>query len=292
MGLSLPSALSHGDRHDAPGQRGAPDCVDPLGGDHDRVLLFSLCLAASFAPAGLAIAQTVSSPSQDIPYSGLRSLPGSNFPDQALFSSVRFDKLEWAGLGAGNSARWDMEAFVGNDYDKFFFKSEGAYDGRKQKFEEARFQALYSRMISYFFDLQVGVRHDVSPNPSRTYAVIGIEGLAPGIFEIDADAYISQKGELSATFTGFYDLLVTNRLILQPRIDVRWQLQSVPDLKLGNGITDFELGARLRYDITRNLSPYIGVSWDRKVGETAAIAERNLKAVSSVNFVGGVRLLW
>ncbi|MBS4003812.1 MAG: copper resistance protein B [Afipia sp.] len=258
----------------------------------NRVLLFSLCLAASFARAGLATAQTVSSPSLDIPYSGLRSLPGSNFPDQALFGGVRFDKLEWAGLGAGNSARWDMEAFVGNDYDKFFFKSEGAYDGRKQKFEEARFQALYSRMISYFFDLQVGVRHDVSPNPSRTYAVIGIEGLAPGVFEIDADAYVSQKGELSASFTGFYDLLITNRLILQPRIDVRWQLQSVPELELGSGITDFELGARLRYDITRNVSPYVGVSWDRKLSETAAIAERNLKAVSSVNFVGGVRLLW
>lgn len=258
----------------------------------NRILLFSVYIAALFAPVAFANAQTVSNSSQNIPYFGLRGLPETNFPDQALFSGVRFDKLEWAGLGGGNSARWDMEAFVGNDYDKLFFKSEGAYDGRKQKFEEARFQALYSRMISYFFDLQLGVRHDVSPNPSRTYAVIGIEGLAPGIFEIDADAYISQKGELSASFTGFYDLLITNRLILQPRIDVRWQLQSIPELELGSGITDFEIGARFRYDVTRNVSPYIGVSWDRKLSETAAIAERNLKAASSVNFVGGVRLLW
>ena len=258
----------------------------------DRVPLFSLCLVASLAPAGLANAQTVSGASQDIPYSGLRSLPGASFPDQALFSGVRFDKLEWVGLGGSNAARWDMEAFVGNDYDKFFFKSEGAYDGRARKFEEAQFQALYSRMISYFFDPQIGIRHDVSPNPSRTYAVIGIEGLAPGVFEIDAAAFISQKGELSASFTGYYDLLITNRLILQPRIDVKWQLQSVPELELGRGITDFELGARLRYEITRNVSPYIGVSWDRKLGETAAIAERNLKAASSVNFVGGVRVFW
>lgn len=246
---------------------------------------------ASGVLANAAVAQTPAY-SQDMPYSGLRSTPATSFPDQALFGGVRFDKLEWYGLGGANNGRWDMEAFVGNDYDKFFFKSEGVFEGRTQKFEEAKFQALYSRMISYFFDFQVGVRHDVSPKPSRTYAVIGIEGLAPGFFQIDADAYISQKGEISGSFTGWYDFLVTNRLILQPRVDLRLQLQSVPELDLGSGLTDFELGARLRYEFTRNFAPYIGVSWDRKVGETAAIAERNQKQISSVNLVAGVRLLW
>ena len=134
-----------------------------------------------------------------------------------------------------------MEAFVGNDYDKFFFKSEGVFEGHTQKFDEAKFQALYPRMISYFFDFQVGVRHDVSPKPSRTYAVIRIEGLAPGFFEIDADAYISQKREISGSFTGWYDLLIANRFIQQPRVDTRLQLQSVPELDLGSGLTDFEL---------------------------------------------------
>lgn len=116
--------------------------------------------------------------------------------------------------------------------------------------------------------------------------------MAPGFFEIDAEAYISQKGEISGSFTGWYDLLITNRLILQPRVDLRLQLQSVPELELGSGLTDFELGARLRYEFTRNVAPYIGVSWDRKVGETASIALRNQKQPSSVNFVAGVRLLW
>ena len=249
-------------------------------------------LLASATLGNAVVAQTAPTYSQDVPYSGLRSTPASSFPDQALFGGVRFDKLEWNGLGGNDRARWDMEAFVGNDYDKFFFKSEGTFDGRSQKFDEARFQALYSRMISYFFDFQVGVRHDVSPKPARTYAVIGIEGLAPGFFEIDADAYISQKGEISGSFTGWYDLLITNRLILQPRVDLRLQLQSVPELELGRGLTDFELGARLRYEFTRNVAPYIGVSWDRKVGETASIAQRNQKQPSSVNFVAGVRLLW
>ncbi|MDU6376273.1 MAG: copper resistance protein B, partial [Bradyrhizobium sp.] len=239
--------------------------------------LLTGCLLGSAILCDAAMAQTWPAYSREIPYSGLRSAPTTSFPDQALFGGMRFDKLEWNGLGGNDRARWDMEAFVGNDYDKFFFKSEGAFDGPTQRFDEARFQALYSRMISYFFDFQVGVRHDVSPRPSRTYAVIGIEGLAPGFFEIDADAYISQKGEISGSFTGWYDLLITNRLILQPRVDLRLQLQSVPELELGRGLTDFELGARLRYEFTRNVAPYIGVSWDRKVGETASIALRNQK---------------
>lgn len=225
--------------------------------------LLTGCLLGSAILCDAAMAQTWPAYSREIPYSGLRSAPTTSFPDQALFGGMRFDKLEWNGLGGNDRARWDMEAFVGNDYDKFFFKSEGAFDGPTQRFDEARFQALYSRMISYFFDFQVGVRHDVSPRPSRTYAVIGIEGLAPGFFEIDADAYISQKGEISGSFTGWYDLLITNRLILQPRVDLRLQLQSVPELELGRGLTDFELGARLRYEFTRNVAPYIGVSWDR-----------------------------
>ena len=254
--------------------------------------LLTGCLLGSAILCDAAMAQTWPAYSREIPYSGLRSAPTTSFPDQALFGGMRFDKLEWNGLGGNDRARWDMEAFVGNDYDKFFFKSEGAFDGPTQRFDEARFQALYSRMISYFFDFQVGVRHDVSPRPSRTYAVIGIEGLAPGFFEIDADAYISQKGEISGSFTGWYDLLINNRLILQPRVDLRLQLQSVPELELGRGLTDFELGARLRYEFTRNVAPYIGVSWDRKVGETASIALRNQKQPSSANFVAGVRLLW
>ncbi|MFX8968850.1 copper resistance protein B, partial [Acinetobacter baumannii] len=90
------------------------------------------------------------------------------------------------------------------------------------------------------FDAQFGVRQDFSKKSHRTYAVIGIEGLAPGFIEIDADAYISQKGEVSAQVTAFHDLLITNRLILQPRIDVKFQMQSVPDLELGAGLTDFE----------------------------------------------------
>jgi copper resistance protein B len=252
------------------------------------ITLMVLSGALISAPAG---AQTAPSYTEAAPWY-LRSPSGINFPDQQLFSSTRFEKLEWAGPNSGGSARWDMETFIGTDYDKIFFKSEGSYSGRARNLEEGQFQVLYSRLMTYYFDAQFGVRQDFSKKSSRTYAVIGVEGLAPGFIEIDADAYISQKGEVSASITAFHDLLITNRLILQPRIDVKLQAQPVADLELGAGITDFELGARLRYEFTRNVAPYIGVNWDRKVGQTATIARNSGEAVSSVSFVAGVRLFW
>jgi copper resistance protein B len=249
--------------------------------------LIGFAVVATASSPTTAVAQASSAPQTDYWLRGR-----SGFPDQQVFTSVRFDKLEWNRFGGSDNARWDVEAFVGTDYDKLFFKSEGFYDGRAKKFDEAQIQVLYSRLISYFFDLQMGVRHDFSPKPSRTYAVIGVEGLAPGFIEIDADAYISEKGDISGSFTAFHDVLITNRLIFQPRIDVKLQAQRVDELSLGAGITDFELGARLRYEILRNFAPYVGVAWDRKVGETASIAEREQTAISKVYVVAGVRLLW
>ncbi len=252
--------------------------------------LICFAVLATASSTTTAVAQGSSAP--PTAYSPFWLRGGSGFPDQQVFTGVRFDKLEWNRLGGSDNARWDLEAYVGTDYDKLFFKSEGFYDGRAKKFDEAQIQVLYSRLISYFFDLQVGVRHDFSPKPSRTYAVIGVEGLAPGFIEIDADAYISEKGDISGSFTAFHDVLITNRLIFQPRIDVKLQAQRVDELSLGAGITDFELGARLRYEILRNFAPYVGVAWDRKVGETASIAEREQTAISRVYFVAGVRLVW
>jgi copper resistance protein B len=128
---------------------------------------------------------------------------------------------------------------------------------------------------------------------NRTYAVFGTEGLAPGFIEIDADGFVSQRGEVSGEVTTFYDLLITNRLILQPRIDVELQMQRVPDLDLSSGITVFELGARLRYEFTRNVAPYIGSTGiARSDRRRQTIARNNGEAVSSVSMVAGARLFW
>ena len=258
-------------------------------------LLSTLVASGGLILATLSIASAQSSTNSLKPnYSDLSVPPvpyyQPMFPDQQPFGSMRFEKLEWN--GPGSNARWDMEAFVGGDYDKIFLKSEGFYDGKTRKLEEGQMQVLYSRLISYYFDAQFGVRQDFSAKSNRTYATIGVEGLVPFFIEIDADLYISQKGEVSAALTAFHDVLITNRLILQPRIDLKLQAQRVSDLNLGSGFTDVELGARLRYEVTRNVAPYIGVVWDRKLGETAGIARANGEAVGSLFVAGGVRVLW
>ena len=258
-------------------------------------LLSTLVASGGLILATLSIASAQSSTNSLKPnYSDLSVPPvpyyQPMFPDQQPFGSMRFEKLEWN--GPGSNARWDMEAFVGGDYDKFFLKSEGFYDGKTRKLEEGQVQLLYLRLISYYFDAQFGIRQDFSAKSNRTYATIGVEGLVPFFIEIDADLYISQKGEVSAALTAFHDVLITNRLILQPRIDLKLQAQRVSDLNLGSGFTDVELGARLRYEVTRNVAPYIGVVWDRKLGETAGIARANGEAVGSLFVAGGVRVLW
>jgi copper resistance protein B len=255
------------------------------------IALMAMALGSSL-PSAPAQAQSPVPYVEQASWWGMRNPNGMSFPDQQVFSAARFDKLEWSGPNSGSSARWDLEGYIGGDYDRMVFKSEGFYSGRTKNLEEGQLQVLYSRLIDYYFNAQVGVRQDFSNKSNRTYAVIGLQGLAPGFIETDTDLYISQKGEVSASFTAFYDLLITNRLILQPRIDLRLQAQPVPDLELGSGLTDFELGARLRYEFTRNFAPYIGVNWDRKVGQTATIARISGEPVSAVSFVAGVRLFW
>ncbi|ACS39696.1 copper resistance protein B [Methylorubrum extorquens] len=269
---------------------------------------------ALVAPLALHSAAAQEAPTPRAPYfstlqpsAGLRPSGGAQpseeaeFPDQQIYYNVRFDKLELKPRGGRIGYEWDMEAWVGDDYNKLFFKSEGfnnggaarrGENGKINRWENAEFQVLYSRMISYFWDLQVGVRHSAWPKPSRTYAVFGVEGFAPGFFEVDAQAFLSNKGEVSGRINAFYDLLITNRLILQPRFDINAYAQDIPELSVGAGFSEMELSARLRYEFSREFAPYIGVSWERKLGGTAAIAKREDEPVSRVFFLAGLRLQW
>ncbi len=260
-------------------------------------LIVAAALLAAFASRPAA-SQEVPAPSTPS-FSAFQPMPQSGFPDQQIYYNVRFDKLEVKPQSGRYGYEWDAEAWIGTDYDKLFIKTEGFNNGgadrsafgRTPRWENAEFQLLYSRLISYFFDFQIGVRQTIEPI-SRTYAVIGVEGLAPGLFELDTQAFISQKGEVSGRLNAFYDVLLTNRLVLQPRFDINVSAQRVPELSTGRGFTDFELSARLRYEFTREFAPYVGVSWERKVGETAAIAKREGEVRSKVYLLGGLRLLF
>ncbi len=198
------------------------------------------------------------------------------------------DRAEYRLRDGKDGYLWDVQGYYGGDINKFWFKSEGE-GSFGQKIESAEVQALYSRAIGPWFDLQAGVRQDFAPR-DRTYAVVGVQGLAPYVFEVDAAAFLSDKGDLTARFEGELDQRITQRLILQPRAEVNLAAQDIPELGIGAGIDTLELGLRLRYEFTREFAPYIGVAQEWKVGQSADYARADGEASSATNYVVGVRL--
>lgn len=185
---------------------------------------------------------------------------------------------------------WDAQGWYGGDVNRFWVKTEGEYLFDESAFEEAEVQALYSRAVTPFFDLQAGLRWDFAPDPDTAHAVIGVEGLAPYWFEIDAAAFVSEDGDVSARIEAEYEILFTQRLILQPRTELEFAVQDVPARGIGSGLRSAELGGRLRYEIVREIAPYVGVEWSRAVGETADFARSEGEGVSAVSVVAGLRL--
>lgn len=208
----------------------------------------------------------------------------------AKHSFLQADRFEYQ-TGEGDALLfWDAQGWYGGDINRLWIKSEGEYALEPDTFEEAEVQALWSHAISPYFDVQAGIRHDLDPDPSRTYGVIGLQGLAPYQFEVDTAAFVSEKGDVSARIEAEYEFLLTQRVILQPRAELGLAAQDVADLGLGSGITNAEAGLRLRYEIKREFAPYIGVSWRRSFGDTANFARAAGDAVETTSFIIGLRL--
>lgn len=193
-------------------------------------------------------------------------------PDDRLYSFVRFDRLE-AGFGAGpDSKRWDAQGSFGGDYHRLWLKTEGEGELNRAA-EAAEIQLLYDRAISPFWNLQAGLRHDWRPNPDRSFAALGVQGLAPYWFETDAALFLSEDGDVSVRLELEYELLLTQRLILQPRLEINAAADAVAEYGVGDGLNRTEAGLRMRYEIRREFAPYIGLSWTGLHGETADLAE-------------------
>ncbi len=210
--------------------------------------------------------------------------------DNEVFAVFSADRLENQTGEGKDLILWDVQAWVGTDYNKLWFKSEGTWLIDEEEFEEAQTELFYSRNIASFWDAQIGIRHDFKPDPDRTFAAFGVQGMAPLWFEVEATAYVSEDGDVSAALEAEYDLLLTQRLILQPRFETSIALQEVEEYGVGQGFNDIELGLRLRYEIRREFAPYIGVSWNRKLGETADLAEADGEDVAVTSFVVGMRM--
>jgi copper resistance protein B len=248
-----------------------PDASDEVVGDEPAPLVPADFAADSvFDPAAMARAR-----------SQLHMEHGGGIYSKAMISLGEYQFRD-----GEDGYRWEGEAWVGGDINRFVVKTEG--EGTDE-LESAEVQALYSRAVSPFFDLQAGVRQDFQSGPKRTYASVGFEGVAPYWFETSGALFLSSKGELFGRLEGTYDLRLTQRWILQPRVEANLTGQDIPELELGSSVSNIELGLRLRYEIKREFAPYVGVSFDRKFGGTADYAHIAGKEVEATSFVIGVR---
>ena len=197
------------------------------------------------------------------------------------------DRLEARTANGEEKYLWDAQGWYGGDLDRLWLKSEGegSFTG---PLESAEVQALWSHAIGPFFDLQAGARYDLEPT-GRGYAVLGVQGLAPYMFEVDAALFLSDRGDLTARIEAEYDQKLTQRLILQPRAEIELSAQDVPEQRIGSGLSKAEVGLRLRYEITREFAPYLGVEYEAKTGQTADFARMDGEDPDGVVFLAGIK---
>ena len=202
---------------------------------------------------------------------------------------VLIERLEarFAADGGEDGYVWDTQAWYGGDINRFVLKTEGEGEFGRE-LEDAEIQALFSRAIGPFFDLQAGVRFDPEPD-TRTHLVIGAQGLAPYMFHVDGALFLSDRDDLTARIEGEYDQRITQQLILQPRIEIELAAQDIPERDIGAGITKIEPGLRLRYELQPEFAPYIGIEYEAKIGETADLARLAGEDPDGLKLIIGVR---
>lgn len=206
-----------------------------------------------------------------------------------IHTFVTAERLEYQSNDGDSLTVWEGQGWIGGDEQKLWFKTEGEYENDDQRFEEVELQALYSRAVRPFWDLQMGLRHDFKPEPTRTYGVIGAQGLAPYWFELDGQMFLSEKGDFSLRLEAEYDFRLTQRLLLQPRIELNAAFSKDEDIDQGAGLSTADLGLRLRYEIRREFAPYVGVSWSRAFGDTADFVRDDGGSRSQASWIAGVR---
>lgn len=204
------------------------------------------------------------------------------------------DVLEYRPKGNDSDFRWDVQGWYGGDYNRLWLKSEGERNTSFKADYNIDTQLLYGRFIKKYYDFQIGVRGETQTfrgeNVARAHAVIGFQGLVPYHYEVESALFISQDGDVSARFQGSKDLLLTQRLILQARFETHAAIQKVERFTTGSGLNNIEFGVRLRYEIRREIAPYVGVSIDRSFFETADLVRQEGGDPSQIRFVAGMRL--
>lgn len=208
--------------------------------------------------------------------------------DDAVYSYSLINRLEAWDAEAGRGLGWQAGGWIGRDINRLWWHSEGErVDGRTGS---ADLELLFGHSFAPRWDWLAGLRQDLEPRPTRTFAAFGLRGLAPQWFEVSAMAYVGEGGRTAARLESSYSLLLTNRLVLQPMFEARLHGKDDTARGIGSGLGTIEFGLRLRYEFTRQFAPYLGVSRDRAFGRTADLRRAESGSVVETRWVAGLRL--
>ena len=207
--------------------------------------------------------------------------------DRSVNAFVLFDQFEWQGGAGADGFSWDTKGWVGQDRNRLWFRSEGDRAGGRTS--QAQTNLLYGRAISRWWDVMAGVRFDTLPDTPRTALALGVQGLAPYWFEVEASAYVEPSGRTHVRLETQYDQLITNRLVLQPLLEFEVYGRADRERRIGAGLSTGELGLRLRYEFRREFAPYVGVVWTRRFFETADLARDAGDDVAGTRLAVGLR---
>lgn len=210
----------------------------------------------------------------------------ASMQDDPVLYKIDVEELEWRKASGDEDLSWDIQAWIGRDRDKLWFKTEG--ESSNTATEEFETQLLYNRSIAPFWDLQLGWRHDWQPLVERDWAALGVAGVAPGFIDTEATLFLGESGRLAARVKVSYELLFTQKLSLQPNLELNWYSDSDYANSLGSGLATTEFGLRLRYAVSREFRPYIGLNWQHLGGATADLARSEGASDSDLKVLAGI----
>ncbi|MEZ5566042.1 MAG: copper resistance protein B [Gammaproteobacteria bacterium] len=207
--------------------------------------------------------------------------------DDPIIGSVLVDELEWQDTSPADAMAWDVSAWIGRDKGRVLLRSEG--ESVNGDIEGLRAELLWWRPVATWWNVVGGLRQDAGTGPGRTYGLIGIEGLAPYWFHVEADLFGGERGQFGTRIESSYEVRLTNRLILTPRMELQAFSRDDEATGIGSGLSKLEAGLRLRYEIRREFAPYIGIEWTGSLGDTADMARTADEPVRDTHLVAGLR---
>lgn len=276
----------NGDTSSTPGtDHGA---MNHAGMDHGSMNMGSTSTAPSDArdPHGYSNGYTLNTGTY-----AQKDTSGLMMSDMHAFGSFIVDRLERVHTRKANSVAYDTQGWIGNTYDKFYIKAEG--DVEQGRVGDSRTELLWSHAVTPYWDSQFGLRVDVGSNrPGRNWLAFGLQGLAPYWFEVEATGYVGEQGRTALRLSAEYEVMLTQRWILQPRVEANLYGKEDPDLGIGRGLSSAAYGMRLRYEFSRQLAPYVGIERSQKFGRTASYTRGAGSNVGETRLVAGVRILF